>query len=77
MQDPDQNIAPYPCEAVTEVDRPLGVVPHHLPGTNPFLQEFSRPLERAVMTPPAAARRPCIPNIRKLKTMPVPVKAKK
>ena len=38
--DPDQNIAPYPCESVVEVERPLGVVPHHLPGTNTFLKEF-------------------------------------
>jgi len=39
--DPDQQIAPYPCESVVEVERPLGVVPHHLPGTNPFLNEFA------------------------------------
>ena len=38
--DPRQEIAPYPCEAVVEVDRPLGTVPHHLPGTNTFLTEF-------------------------------------
>jgi hypothetical protein len=38
--DPQQQIAPWPCEAVDEVDRPEGVVPHHLPGTNPFLNEF-------------------------------------
>jgi hypothetical protein len=38
--DPDQNIAPYPCESVVEVERPLGAVPHHLPGTNTFLKEF-------------------------------------
>jgi hypothetical protein len=38
---PDQQIAPYPCEAVVEVERPLGAVPHHLPGTNPFLHEFA------------------------------------
>jgi hypothetical protein len=38
--DPDQIIAPYPCESVVEVERPLGVVPHHLPGTNTFLKEF-------------------------------------
>src|SRR5712691_3307663 len=38
--DPDQNIAPYPCESVVEVERPLGAVPHHLPGTNAFLKEF-------------------------------------
>ena len=36
-----QDIAPYPCEAVMEVDRPLGMVPHHLPGTNTFLTEFA------------------------------------
>ena len=38
--DPRQNIAPYPCQIVVEVDRPQGTVPHHLPGTNPFLNEF-------------------------------------
>ena len=38
--DPQQQIAPWPCEAVDEVDRPEGFVPHHLPGTNPFLNEF-------------------------------------
>ena len=35
-----QQIDPYPCEAVEEVPRPQGYVPHHLPGTNPFLTEF-------------------------------------
>ena len=38
--DPRQAIAPYPCEAVVEIDRPLGAVPHHLPGANTFLKEF-------------------------------------
>jgi hypothetical protein len=36
-----QQIPPYPCAVVQEVDRPRGVVPHLLPGTNPYLQEFS------------------------------------
>jgi hypothetical protein len=40
--DPRQAIAPYPCTAVVEVDRPKGTVPHHLPGTNPFLGEFPK-----------------------------------
>jgi hypothetical protein len=40
-QDLKQEIAPYPCEAVVEIERPLGAVPHHLPGTNQFLTEFS------------------------------------
>jgi hypothetical protein len=26
---------------VTEIERPRGVVPHHLPGTNTQVQEFS------------------------------------
>src|SRR5580704_11721506 len=36
----NQQITPYPCTSVEEVDRPQGVVPHYLPGTNPFLKEF-------------------------------------
>ena len=40
VMDPDQHIDPYPCESVVEVERPLGAVPHHLPGTNTFLSEF-------------------------------------
>jgi len=39
--DPDQQIAPYPCEVVVEIERPRGAIPHHLPGTNPFLNEFA------------------------------------
>jgi hypothetical protein len=39
--DLEQNIAPYPCESVVEVERPLGVVPHHLFGGNTFLTEFT------------------------------------
>ena len=35
-----QNIPPYPCEVVQEVERPRGVVPNHLPGTNNDLTEF-------------------------------------
>jgi hypothetical protein len=38
--DLQQVIAPYPCESVVEVERPVGQVPHHLPGTNTFLTEF-------------------------------------
>ena len=42
VNNPDQQIPAYPCEAVVEVDRPQGVVPNHLPGANPFLKEFSQ-----------------------------------
>jgi len=36
-----QQLEPFPCEPVEEVVRPEGLVPHHLPGTNPDLLEFS------------------------------------
>jgi hypothetical protein len=39
--DVHQQIPPYPCGVVQEIDRPRGVVPHLLPGTNPYLEEFS------------------------------------
>ena len=49
---PQQHIDPYPCEAVDEVDRPEGVVPNHLPGKNPFINEFAAKYG----VPPEAAR---------------------
>ena len=39
--DVHQHVPPYPCEMVTEVERPEGVVPNWMPGTNPFLHEFA------------------------------------
>jgi hypothetical protein len=39
--DSQQKIDPFPCETVIEIDRPSGVVPHHMPGTNAFLNEFA------------------------------------
>ena len=37
----NQQIPPYPCDVVEEVDRPKGVVPHEMPGTNTFIKEFA------------------------------------
>ena len=34
--------ARIPASRSTEVDRPAGAIPHHLPGTNPFLEEFAK-----------------------------------
>ena len=34
-------LPPYPCESVVEVVQPRGYIPHHLPGTNPFLMEYA------------------------------------
>ena len=36
-----RQIAPYPCQAVVEIERPQGTVPNHLPGANNFLREFA------------------------------------
>lgn len=36
----NQQIPPYPCTVVSEVDRPRGVVPSEMPGANPYLGEF-------------------------------------
>jgi hypothetical protein len=38
--DTHQNIPPYLCEQVQEVERKRGEVPHILPGKNTFLKEF-------------------------------------
>ena len=36
------DVGPYPCEAVEEIVRPKGEIPHHLPGQNPFLTEYAK-----------------------------------
>jgi len=65
-----QQIPPYPCEMVQEVERPKGDVPHILPGENTFLNEF--PAKHGL--PAAAAMggaETMYPEYRKkLKTMP-------
>jgi hypothetical protein len=38
---PNALVAPYPCGIVSEIDRAPGVVPSHMPGTNPYLREFA------------------------------------
>jgi len=43
--DREQKIDPFPCESVVEVAHPDGYVPHHLPGTNPFLVDFAAKYE--------------------------------
>ena len=39
---PNPAMQPYPCYPTVEVPREKGEVPHHLPGENPFLEEFSK-----------------------------------
>ena len=42
MLDTNQVIRPYPCRGAVEIDRPLGVVPHHNLGENPFPIQFQQ-----------------------------------
>jgi glyoxylase-like metal-dependent hydrolase (beta-lactamase superfamily II) len=35
------NMQAYPCYATVEIPREKGEVPHHLPGANPFLEEYA------------------------------------
>jgi hypothetical protein len=39
--DPGQHIGIFGCEYAAELPRPVGTVPHHLPGTNQYLHEFA------------------------------------
>ena len=54
----NDNVAPYPCQSVEEVDRPRGAVPHYLPGDNPYREEhaakYHLPLEAAMGGPETA-----------------------
>jgi hypothetical protein len=39
--DPGYQVTVYPCSVDVEVQRPEGEIPHYLPGTNPYLDEFA------------------------------------
>ena len=39
--DPGVQLSPFSCIPAMEIERPRGAVPHHLPGTNEFLTEYS------------------------------------
>jgi hypothetical protein len=53
--DLNQQVPPYPCTVVSEIDRPRGAVPHHFPGENEYFQEASKrysiPLEATMGGP--------------------------
>lgn len=38
---PQQQMNPWPCESVDEVDRPVGQVPSYLMAQNPYIDEFA------------------------------------
>jgi len=77
VHDPQQTIAPYPCEPQVETQHEPGTVPHHLPGTNPFLTEWA---EKNGIPPEATRGGPetmypeYIKTMEKLKTLPRPAR---
>ncbi len=70
--DPHQHIDPYPCEPVVEVERPLGVVPNHLPGTNKYISEFATRYGLPLDTAMGGAETMYPEYMLKLKKMPIP-----
>jgi hypothetical protein len=72
VENKSQQIAPYPCQVVTEIDRTMGIVPHHLPGTNPFLDEFSRRTGVPFEATRGGAETMYPEYVDKVKTMPKP-----
>lgn len=69
-----QQIPPYPCGVVQEVDRDSHKVPHYLPGTNPYTTEYAirqnLPIEATrggaeTMYPDFAKRMKTLPPVRK------------
>ncbi len=51
VQDLQRQLTPYPCVAAVEVDRPIDLMPHWLPGQNPDLFDWAElhgvPIEAA------------------------------
>jgi hypothetical protein len=41
VQDPGVQLSPFSCIPAIEIERARGFVPHHLPGTNTFLNEYA------------------------------------
>jgi hypothetical protein len=67
-----QNVAPYPCGIVQEIDRPAGEIPHYLPGTNPYTTEFATNYGIPVEATRGGAQTMYPEFMQKLKTLPPP-----
>jgi hypothetical protein len=69
VQDPGVQLSPFSCIPAIEIERPRGFVPHHLPGTNTFLTEYStrHGLPQAVSRGGAATMYPdYVPELRRM-----------
>ena len=71
-----QRVPPYPCEMVAEVERPTGDIPHHLPGANDQLREFSERYSIPFEATRGGAETMYPDYRKKLKTLPLPAKTR-
>ena len=67
-----QQIPPYPCGIVQEIDRGAGEVPHYLPGTNPYTTEFAVRYSLPVEATRGGAQTMYPEFKEKLRTLPIP-----
>jgi hypothetical protein len=74
--DTHQRVPPYPCEMVTEIERPRGTIPHHLPGANDQLREFSERYEIPFEATRGGAETSYPDYRKKLKQLPLPAKTR-
>src|SRR4030095_2734770 len=71
-----QRVPPYPCEMVTEIERPVGVIPHRLPGTNKDVYEFSERFGIPFEATRGGAETSYPAYRKKLQTLPPPAKTR-
>ena len=71
--DPGYQMTLYPCSVDIEVERPAGEIPHHLPGSNPSLEEFALKWMLPLEAVRGGAETMYPEYQQKLKTMPPPV----
>jgi hypothetical protein len=74
--DVHQQVPPYPCEMVTEIERPKGMIPHHLPGTNTQVREFSERYEIPFEATRGGAETSYPDYRKKLKQLPLPARTR-
>jgi hypothetical protein len=67
----------YPCDYVVEIERPQGVVPHYLPGENPFLTEYAAEVKIPLQAALGGAETMYPEYQQKMKNMPVAQAPKK
>ncbi len=72
--DPGYGASPQACVPEKQLDKPEEWVPHHLPGTNPFLTEFAAKFRMPVAASRGGAETMYPEYQKKMATMPVPPK---